>query len=199
MRNLLLQQTLSLIFFFLSQTLNRNTSYSWSKLKHELLKNIRELEIYDDDDSRFLRNQSRVLLNLSSFSKLSSLRILKLEVSSFDFSSLQIELIFLSLESLTLVGTNLKEDPMPALQKLPRLEDLVLKDCEWFGGAKMSISSQGFRRLRKLELITKRLDELHIEDEAMPSLLKLNPETQHGAKKLVVPDRLQVYVRTRWF
>lgn len=58
----------------------------------------------------------------------------------------------------------------------------------------MRISSQGFRRLRKLELITKRLDELHIEDEAMPSLLKLNLETQHGATKLVIPDWLQVHV-----
>ncbi|KAG2329803.1 hypothetical protein Bca52824_000983 [Brassica carinata] len=97
------------------------------------------------------------------------------------------DVIFPSLESLTLEGTSIEEDPMPALQKLSRLEDLVLKECEWTG-TMMSISEQGFGQLRKLELITVRLDELQIEEEAMPSLLKLNLEIERGATKLLIPD-----------
>ena len=86
---------------------------------------------------------------------------------------------------------------MPALQKLPRLEDLVLKECEW-SGAKMSISEQGFCRLRKLELITVRLDELDIEEQSMPSLLKLNLEIERGATKLLIQGRLQAFVQSTY-
>ncbi|CAH8356536.1 unnamed protein product [Eruca vesicaria subsp. sativa] len=176
------------------QTLRSVSSYSWSKLNHELLINLRDVEIYDWP-TRVKERDRSVSLNLASFSKLKNLRVLKLELKAVKISTESEEdVIFPSLESLTLDGTSLEEDPMPILQKFPRLEDLVLKECEWLG-AKMSISEQGFGRLRKLELITVRLDELQIEEKAMPSLLKLNLEMERGATKLIIPDRFQAFVR----
>lgn len=160
-----------------------------------MLINLRGVEIYGRPARVEERNMS-VPLNLASFSKLKSLLVLKLEVNAVKISTESEEdvIFFPSLESLTLDGTTLKEDPMPALQKLPRLQDLVLKECEW-SGAKMSIGEQGFGRLRKLELITVRLDELEIEEKSMPSLLKLNLEIERGATKLLIPDRLQAFVQ----
>lgn len=58
----------------------------------------------------------------------------------------------------------------------------------------MSISAQGFGRLRNLELSMVRLEELRIEEEAMPSLTKLIVKTQ-GRPKLIIPDRLKAFVR----
>ncbi|KAF3546785.1 hypothetical protein DY000_02008347 [Brassica cretica] len=137
--------------------------YLLLQLDHELLINLRGVEIYGRPARISTESEEDVIF-------------------------------FPSLESLTLDGTTLKEDPMPALQKLPRLQDLVLKECEW-SGAKMSIGEQGFGRLRKLELITVRLDELEIEEKSMPSLLKLNLEIERGATKLLIPDRLQAFVQ----
>ncbi|XP_010426118.1 PREDICTED: putative disease resistance RPP13-like protein 3 [Camelina sativa] len=177
------------------QTLRSISSYSWSKLKHELLINLRDLEIYDD--SKWV-DQRRVPLHTSHFSKLINLRVLKLEVGIFKLSSESesglVDVIFPSLESLTLVGTNMEEDSMPALQKLPRLEDLVLKDCT-YSGTKMSISAQGFSRLRNLKLFMVRLDELLIDEEALPSLIKLSVKKQGILPKLKIPDRLKMFVR----
>ncbi|CAA7036702.1 unnamed protein product [Microthlaspi erraticum] len=163
------------------QTLRTISSYSWSKLtKHELLKNLRDLEIYDY--SRVV-DQKRAPLDFSSFSKLPKLRVLKLEVKNFKLLSESeeavgfMDVIFPSLECLTLVGSNIKEDLMPAFQKFPRLEDLVFKNCDYLGG-KMNISAQGFGRLRKLDLIMVRLDELRIEEGAMPNLMELDVQNQ---------------------
>ncbi|KFK34000.1 hypothetical protein AALP_AA5G088800 [Arabis alpina] len=195
------------------QTLRSISSYSWSKLKHELLINLRDLEILDQFSIRAFP------LDLVSFSKLKNLRVLKLEVEDFKLSSeseeavrfhvlveltlrcdirklpKDMDLIFPSLEVFRLQGSNLEADPMPVLQNLPRLEDLVLSRCDYLR-EKMSISAQGFGRLRKLKLIMLRLDELQIEEEAMPSLMKLKLilRTQVPATKLVIPDRLFAFV-----
>lgn len=82
---------------------------------------------------------------------------------------------------------------MPALEKLQRLEDLSLTNCS-YSETKMSISAQGFSRLNKLELFMVRLDELHIEEEAMPSLTKMNLTTKGRQTKLMIPDRLRAFV-----
>ncbi|CAN6863303.1 unnamed protein product [Brassica oleracea] len=112
------------------QTLRSISSYSWSKIQCKSLKNLRDLEIYDSGYVEL----TRVRLNLSSFSNLTNLRALTLRVPTFRISSeavvFHMDVFFPSLESLTFSGTNLEEDPMPALQKLPRLEDLVLEDCD---------------------------------------------------------------------
>ncbi|EFH53768.1 hypothetical protein ARALYDRAFT_323301 [Arabidopsis lyrata subsp. lyrata] len=170
------------------QTLRSISSYSWSKLNHELLINLRDLEIYDDSN---WVDQRTVSLDLVSFSKLKNLRVLKLEMRNFKLSSKSkttiglVDVDFPSLESLTLVGITFEEDLMSALQILPRLEDLVLKDCSYPGAKIISISAQGFGRLRNLELFMEILDELRIEEEAMPSLIKLI---------LMIPDRLRAFV-----
>ncbi|CAG7860526.1 unnamed protein product [Brassica rapa] len=172
------------------QTLRSISSYSWSKLQCKTLKNLRDLEIYDSGYVEL----TRVRLNLSSFSKLTNLRALTLRVPTFRISSEAV--VFLpSLESLTFFGTKLEEDPMPALRKLPRLEDLVLEECDC-SEVKMSISAQGFARLRKLALFRVRLDALWIEEEAMPSLMHLNLLNRLGPRtKLMIPDRFLALVR----
>ena len=133
------------------QTLRSISSYSWSKLKHELIINLRDLEIYDS----MWVNQIRVSLDLASFSKLKNLRALTLKVPTFKLSfgseetvrfknlveltlrcdikrlPKDMDLIFPNLESLRLVGFHLEEDPMPALKKLQRLENVVLDSCEY--------------------------------------------------------------------
>ncbi|KAL0689569.1 hypothetical protein Bca4012_089247 [Brassica carinata] len=100
------------------------------------------------------------------------------------------DFIFPSLESLKLVGLHLEEDPMPALKKLQRLEDVILDSC-CFSGEKMRISEQGFGRLRKLVFYSDGLDELQIDDEAMPSLMELKLRTRGRQMKLMIPDRLR--------
>ncbi|KAL0689567.1 hypothetical protein Bca4012_089245 [Brassica carinata] len=165
------------------QTLRSISSYSWSKLQHKSLKNLRDLEIYD---SGYVELR-RVRLDLSSFSILKNLRALTLRNI---IDSSEAVVFFPSLESVTFSGTNLEEDPMPALQKLPRLEDC---DCS---GVKMSISAQGFARLRKLALFRVRLDALWIEEAAMPSLVHLNLINRLGPRmKLMIPDRFLALVR----
>ncbi|CAN7025093.1 unnamed protein product [Brassica oleracea var. botrytis] len=177
------------------QTLRSISSYSWSKLQCKSLKNLRDLEIYDSGYVEL----TRVRLNLSSFSNLTNLRALTLRVPTFRISSeavvFHMDVFFPSLESLTFSGTNLEEYPMPALQKLPRLEDLVLEDCDC-SEVKMSINAQGFARLRKLALFRVRLDALWIEEEAMPSLMHLNLVNRFGPiTKMMIPDRFLALVR----
>ncbi|CAN8277989.1 unnamed protein product [Cochlearia groenlandica] len=181
------------------QTIKSISSYSWSELmKHKLLINLRNLEIYDSGYIEF----KSVCLDLSSFSKLPNLCVLTLRVPTLKVSLEQeeavwfnMDVIFPSLESLTLVGTKLKEDPMPALEKSPRLEDLVLEDCDC-SGVTMSISALGFGRLKKLELFRAKLYELRIEEEAMPSLMKLNlTNSLERRTKLMVPDRFLALIR----
>ncbi|KAG2329808.1 hypothetical protein Bca52824_000988 [Brassica carinata] len=155
-------------------------------------------------------------LDLSSFSKLTNLRALSLKVPTFKLSSDEavgfrtlveftlrcgvrriprdMDLMFPSLESLTLVAMKFEEDPMPALQELQRLEDLALQNCDCLG-EKMSISANGFGRLRKLEIIKIILDELQIEEEAMPNLVKLNLTNRVRPTKLIIPNRLRAFAR----
>ncbi|RID58500.1 hypothetical protein BRARA_F01796, partial [Brassica rapa] len=142
------------------QTLRSISSYSWTKLNHELLINLRDVEIYDRPTRVGERNISGPL-SLGSFSKLKNLLVLKLEVKA------------------------VKISPKSEEDKLPRLEDLVLKECEG-SGAQMSISEQV------------RLDELDIEEKSMPSLLKLNLEIERGATKLMIQGRLQAFVQSTY-
>ena len=159
-------------------------------------------------------DQIRVPLDLSSFSKLTKIRVLTLKLPTFKLSSESeeavriktlvkltlrcdirrlpedMDFIFPSLESLKLVGLHLEKDPMPALKKLQRLEDVILDSC-CFSGEKMRISEQGFGRLRKLVFCSDGLDELQIDDEAMPSLMELKLRTRGRQMKLIIPDRLR--------
>ncbi|KFK22148.1 hypothetical protein AALP_AAs59531U000200 [Arabis alpina] len=101
--------------------------------------------------------------------------------------------IFPTLESLRLVGLHLEEDPMHVLKKLQRLENVVFDSCE-YSGVKMSISEQGFGRLRKLAFYIDGLEELQIEEEAMPSLMELKLRNRGPQIKLMIPDRLRAFL-----
>ncbi|CAN7072989.1 unnamed protein product [Brassica oleracea var. botrytis] len=167
------------------QTLRSICSYSWSKLQHKSLKNLRDLEIYDSGyvELRRVRLDLELLLYTEKSSCLNS--------ESTDLQNIidssEAVVFFPSLESVTFSGTNLEEDPMPAL---PRLEDC---DCS---GVKMSISAQGFARLRKLALFRVGLDALWIEEAAMPSLVHLNLINRLRPRmKLMIPDRFLALVR----
>ncbi|CAH8267680.1 unnamed protein product [Arabidopsis lyrata] len=107
------------------QTLRSISSYSWSKLNHEVFINLRDLEIFDS----MWVDQRGISLDLASFSKRKNLRALTLKVSTFKLSSeseetvrfqtlveltlrcdirrlpKDMDVIFPSLESLTLVGS----------------------------------------------------------------------------------------------
>nr|AAS93961.1 disease resistance protein RPP13 variant [Arabidopsis thaliana] len=166
------------------QTLRFISSDSWNKLKPELLINLRDLEIYQDYEER------RVSVSWASLTKLRSLRVLKLDNLRLESEEAvrSTDVISPSLESVTLVGMTFEEDPMPVLQKMPRLEDLILEGC-FYSGGKMSVSEQGFGRLRKLQIFIYILDELQIEEEAMPNLIELKI-TSKEITKLIIPNRL---------
>ncbi|CAA7036699.1 unnamed protein product [Microthlaspi erraticum] len=173
------------------QTLRSISSYTWSKLtKHELLQNLRDLEIADYSDLA-----DKTTVDFGSFSNLTKLRVLKLDVENITLLSESkeavgyMDVILPSLESLTIVRANLEEDLMSVFQKFPRLEDLVLEECD-YPGRKMSISAQGFCRLRKLELTSLVVNELRIEEEAMPNLMQLDVRKRQPGK-MMIPDRLR--------
>nr|AAS93955.1 disease resistance protein RPP13 variant [Arabidopsis thaliana] len=171
------------------QTLRFISSDSWNKLKPELLINLRDLEIYEDFDRR-------VSVSWASLTKLRSLRVLKLYYLRLESEEAvrSTDVISPSLESVTLEGITFEEDTMPFLQKMPRLEDLILKGCHYSGG-KMSVSEQGFGRLRKLQIFMESLDELQIEEEAMPNLIELKITSKEVIKKLIIPNRLRACMK----
>nr|AAS93958.1 disease resistance protein RPP13 variant [Arabidopsis thaliana]AAS93959.1 disease resistance protein RPP13 variant [Arabidopsis thaliana] len=172
------------------QTLRFISSDSWNKLKPELLINLRDLEIYEDYEER------RVSVSWASLTKLRSLRVLKLDCLRLESEEAvrSTDVISPSLESVTLEGITFEEDPMPFLQKMPRLEDLILEGCQYSGG-KMSVSEQGFGRLRKLQIFMFSLDELQIEEEAMPNLIELKITSKEVIKKLIIPNRLRACMK----
>ncbi|XP_010503265.1 PREDICTED: disease resistance protein RPP13-like [Camelina sativa] len=175
------------------QTLRSISSYNWSKLKHELLINLRDLEIYENRVG-----QGRDTVCWASLSKLRNLRVLKLRNIRLSLESEEavrsMDVISQTLESVTLVGINLEEDLMPILQKLPRLEDLILKTCDLVGG-KMSIREQGFGRLRKLQLFIEKLGVLQIEEQAMPNLIQLKLSTKVQYCHLIIPNRFRAFIQ----
>ncbi|XP_042485892.1 probable disease resistance RPP8-like protein 4 isoform X2 [Macadamia integrifolia] len=78
-----------------------------------------------------------------------------------------------NLTSLTLSETKLKQDPMPVLEKLPKLMVLVLSSKS-FTGNLMVCSKEGFRKLQQLTIRElEELEELTVENGAMPKLEEL--------------------------
>nr|ACN56764.1 disease resistance protein RPP13 variant [Arabidopsis thaliana] len=178
------------------QTLRSISFDSWNKLKPELLINLRDLFIYED----YTPKERRVPMSWASLTKLRSLRVLKLQAYGIyllfesEEAVRSMDVISPSLESVTLFGITFKEDPMPFFQKMPRLEDLILENCHYSGG-KMSVSEQGFGRLRKLHLAMASLDELQIGGEAMPHLIELLIISKEVDKELIIPNRLRACMK----
>ncbi|XP_022860490.1 probable disease resistance protein RF45 isoform X1 [Olea europaea var. sylvestris] len=75
-----------------------------------------------------------------------------------------------SLTKMVLIGSQLKEDPMTTLDKLPELQVLVLQD-DAFVGSEMSCFNFSFKKLKRLELLTLRfLETWVVQKKAMPML-----------------------------
>ncbi|GFZ10802.1 hypothetical protein Acr_22g0002000 [Actinidia rufa] len=76
------------------------------------------------------------------------------------------------LARLWLNNCELKEDPMPTLERLPNLQRLFVADCSI---DKMVFSAKGFPQLKRLAIARQSyLKELTVEKGAMPNLSSLN-------------------------
>ncbi|XP_031256139.1 disease resistance protein RPP13-like [Pistacia vera] len=158
----------------------------WTKTNSETLVNLRELHlsVCDERAKKF---------TFDSIAELKSIQILAVYLSNDHFfSTLQplfrcLHLRHLSLngkmeklpgemhevlpnvESLSLSGFKLVDDPMPILEKMLNLTELELSD-DCYCGKKMVCTAKGFPRLEILTLDTQVLEEWQIEEGALPVL-----------------------------
>ncbi|XP_042495049.1 putative disease resistance RPP13-like protein 3 [Macadamia integrifolia] len=89
-----------------------------------------------------------------------------------------------NLTTLTLSGSELTGDPMPKLEKLPKLQFLRLCSKS-FKGQNMVCSSGGFSQLRVLRIWKlEELQEWSVEEGAMPNIEELKIRTCNNLKKL---------------
>ncbi|CAA3023595.1 probable disease resistance RF45 isoform X1, partial [Olea europaea subsp. europaea] len=94
-----------------------------------------------------------------------------------------------SLTEIVLKGSELKEDYMATLDKLPELRVLVLQDNA-FAGEKMICVKSGFKKLKRLELLTLQfLGTWEVEKGSMPVLSIL--AVKNCGKLLFLPDELR--------
>ncbi|XP_031277377.1 disease resistance protein RPP13-like [Pistacia vera] len=188
------------------QTLKFVSYETWSRVHHpEKLVNLRELHIHH------LYTEQEAF-TLDSIANLKNIRILSVELSGVhSFTSLQplshcprlqnltldgkigelpadMHTILPNLESLSLRNSDLEDDPMPKLEKLPNLVSLELLHLSYHG-EKMICRQKGFPQLESLEIIELfELEEWHIEEGAMPMLKNLKIKPKHP--KLIIPERL---------
>ncbi|KAG8380406.1 hypothetical protein BUALT_Bualt06G0012000 [Buddleja alternifolia] len=167
------------------QTLTYISMDNWA-LEHAQLSNLCKLgiELNKNSDVSKLFTSLAILENLlclnlrvpnyGSFPSLDGLHILK------RLTRLKLDGILTTLPSsfppnlscLTLVGTFLDMDPMPGLEKLPKL--LYLKfDGGAYSGEEMMISHEGFPRLKVLNLSDLSLKNPRVAKGAMPELKRL--------------------------
>ena len=100
-----------------------------------------------------------------------------------------------NLAKLTLQWTELEEDPMPTLEKLPNLKILRLLDVS-FKGMDMVCSEGGFPLLQYLLLDTLYyLEEWRVEEGAMPSLSQL--KISYCGKLKTIPDGMRFVTTLR--
>ena len=127
--------------------------------------NLQTLRIYGDLGS----HHEALSVNLSRLSCLKSLRLVGNKPAKFlgeyKFPS--------SLTHLTLLSTELKDDPMPTLENLPMLLVLKLKHNS-YSGRKLACTSGKFPCLQVLHLKSMQwLEEWTMEPGAMPELVSL--------------------------
>ncbi|GMN35297.1 hypothetical protein TIFTF001_048441 [Ficus carica] len=100
-----------------------------------------------------------------------------------------------SLVKLTLVVSDIHQDPMPVLEKLPNLRFLWLADNS-YRGSEMACSADGFPKLEILRLVDLRsLEEWRIEKGAMPSLNRLLIEKLENLE--MIPEGLKFVTTLR--
>jgi hypothetical protein len=167
---------------------------SWLNDTPQYLKNLRKLALSkwnDDLNWKSVSNLLSILVNLlalavigntipsefvdaRAFRNLEMVKSIKLK-GKWNCSRLFIDNVKFppNLTKLILNKSGLKEDPMPRLEKLEKLEFLSLKDDAYMG-EKMVCSAKGFPQLQILKLSKlKKLKTWIIEENAMPQLSTL--------------------------
>ncbi|XP_060188193.1 protein RECOGNITION OF PERONOSPORA PARASITICA 7-like [Lycium barbarum] len=95
-----------------------------------------------------------------------------------------------SFTQLILKKSDLREDPMSMLEKLPNLGGLVLSD-DAYTGKVMACSALGFPKFKRLELLNLPfLEKWMVEDKAMPQLSTL--KISNCSKLEILPKCLQI-------
>ncbi|KAI8537277.1 hypothetical protein RHMOL_Rhmol09G0010700 [Rhododendron molle] len=92
-----------------------------------------------------------------------------------------------NLRFLYLNATSLSEDPMPVLEKLPKLTILLLFDKR----GKMVCTAGGFPQLEILQLLISGHASIEVEEGGMPVLKGLLIEAPGGGDGISMPDRLR--------
>ncbi|XP_062083901.1 putative disease resistance protein At1g50180 [Humulus lupulus] len=198
---------------FLRSTMSRNLLQTLVGIhsKHLVLsdllqlKNLKKLAIdVDGNFDSFLHNPQTL-----TFTRLLSLQVKKRDFVKIDIVPLILscpQIYKLTLDSLVvrlpqvnqfspnliklrLFNLRLEDDPMPTLEKLPKLRVLLISiNC--FMGDEMVCSRGGFNRLESLELIGLRgLKEWKVEESALSRLGYLRIEQCRGLRR--VPDGLR--------
>ncbi|KAK0579578.1 hypothetical protein LWI29_028203 [Acer saccharum] len=191
------------------QTLRHVGLSIWAQIKTEKLVNLRELWVVGS----FSKQE---VFCFDSIANLKSLRILVVgqKWDKISFSSLQplsgcphlmdlrlngkleklsedIHQVLPNLECLCLAFSYLEDDPMPLLEKLPKLTVLYL-DGGFYEGKKMMSSANGFQWLEILLLeVADETVEWQVEDGAFPRLKGLRIIDQSGKSNLNYPERLR--------
>ncbi|KAI9197667.1 hypothetical protein LWI28_002370 [Acer negundo] len=189
------------------QTLRQVSLSIWAQIKTEKLVNLRELWL---KGILFVR-----VFCFDSIAQLKGLRILFVDLTSDEmcFSSLQplsdcphlmdlrlrgkleklpedIHQILPNLECLSLESSHLEDDPMPLLEKLPKLTVLKL-GLGFYQGKKMMSRANGFLWLEILLLVVAyQTEEWQVEDGAFPRLKGLSID-QSLNSNLNYPERLR--------
>ncbi|KAK0600313.1 hypothetical protein LWI29_013748 [Acer saccharum] len=178
----------------------------WISINTEKLSNLRELWIYGSAE------KTTKEFCFDSIAKLERLEQLVVKLDRNDgFASLQpltrcsnlqdlrlygkieklpedIHNVLPNLECLLLKYSCLKDDPMPSLEMLHSLMILNL-GFRFYSGRKLFCSAQGFRRLEILKLDVKdELEELQVEEEAMPRLRGLSIPKNSSLR---IPERFR--------
>ncbi|CAA3023596.1 Hypothetical predicted protein [Olea europaea subsp. europaea] len=138
-----------------------STSNSVDQIRNEKVDHLESLLLLNPQDSQAKLEWPRRMFNLKRYRML---RILTFERVEFHKRGLPCEmtwLIFLRYMSFkgcilrvlpSSIGSELKEDPMATLDKLPKLQVLILQDNA-FVGEKMICIKSGFKKLNWLELL----------------------------------------------
>lgn len=184
------------------QTLKYIEKKTLTNTNLEKLINLRELGIA-------YRHEEEKEFSFNSIAKLKNLRSLSVHILDNPFASLQplshcqdlmhlslcgrieklpgkMHIVLPNLDYLRLEFSYLVEDPMPVLEKLPNLTVLHLANSSYCG-EKLVCRDNGFLRLQSLYLNLRELEELHIEEGAMPMLTGLSIVKNC---KLRIPERL---------
>ncbi|KAL5834001.1 hypothetical protein ACOSQ3_017675 [Xanthoceras sorbifolium] len=181
------------------QTLKYIQHMYWNEIKTEKLVNLRELWIYYAEMWIYYAENE---FSFDSMANLKSLQILSVEAgySVTRFASVEIkggdgetarkqQQLLPKLECLSLTASQLKDDPMPLLEKLPFLTILHLGEG-FYSGKKIMCSAKGFLLLEILlfDEYNFEIEEWQVEEEALPRLRGLRILE---VPNLTIPERLK--------